>query len=117
MEESQRQPDILNLSINNNYPNNHPNSNFNNNNYSNNNYPNNNHPNNNFNNTVNNNYSNNMNGQGLPADLREEYLRKKKEEELIKNSMGGEEMPLGGSGVSANKPRNDKKILDCNWDY
>lgn len=58
-----------------------------------------------------------MNAQGPPADLREEYLRKKKEEEFIKNSMGGEEVPLGGSGISANKPRNEKKILDCNWDY
>jgi hypothetical protein len=35
----------------------------------------------------------------------------------MKDSMVvGEEAPLGNSGISG-KPRNDKKILDCNWDY
>ena len=30
--------------------------------------------------------------------------------------MVGEDAPLGASGVSG-RARNDKKILDCNWDY
>ena len=34
----------------------------------------------------------------------------------MKESIVGEE-PAGGANGGANKPRNDNKILDCNWDY
>lgn len=105
LEDPQRQPDILNLTIKNTNPNNSNPINYNN---PNNNY---NNPNNNYNspsnnyNHLNNNYNsnnpnfNNNNGQGPPADLREEYLRKKKEEEKVKNSMVGEVVPLGVNDV------------------